>query len=57
MYGVFMASVLEVLGPHAYGLWKYGVGPTDDVETAIAKLKTPAPHLAKFLSEVAQRRF
>jgi len=56
MYGVFMASVLELLGPHAYGLWKYGVGPTDDVETAIAKLKTAAPHLAKFLSEVAQRR-
>jgi len=56
MYGIFMASVLEVLGPHAYGLWKYGVGPTDDVETAIAKLMTTAPHLARFLSEVAQRR-
>jgi len=56
MYDVFVASVLEVLGPHAYGLWKYGVGPTDDVETAIAKLKTTAPHLARFLSEVAQRR-
>ncbi|WP_193323058.1 hypothetical protein [Pyrobaculum calidifontis] len=51
-----MALVLEVLGPHAYGLWKYGVGPTDDVETAIAKLRATAPHLAKFLSEVAQRR-
>jgi len=57
MYGVFVVSVLEALGPHAYGLWKYGVGPTDDVKTAIAKLKTTAPHLAKFLSEVAQRRF
>ena len=56
MYGVLMASVLELLGPHAYGLWKYGVGPTDDVETAITKLKATAPHLAKFLSEVAQRR-
>jgi len=44
------------LGSHAYGLWKYGVAPTDDVETAIAKLKAIAPHLAKFLSEVAQRR-
>ncbi|WP_193323059.1 hypothetical protein [Pyrobaculum calidifontis] len=52
-----MASVLELLGPHAYGLWKYGVGPTDDVETAIIKLKATAPHLAKFLSEIAQRRF
>jgi len=56
MYSVFMASVLEVLGPHAYGLWKYGVEPTDDVETAIAKLRATAPHLARFLSEVAQRR-
>jgi len=56
MYGVFMASVLELLGPHAYGLWKYGVGPTDDIETAIAKLKAKAPHLAMFLSEVAQQR-
>ena len=51
-----MASVLELLGPHAYGLCRYGVGPTDDVETAIAKLKTTAPHLAKFLSEVARQR-
>jgi len=57
MYGVFVASVLELLGPHAYGLWKYGVGPTDDVETAIAKLRATAPHLARFLSEVTQRRF
>jgi len=57
MYGVFMASIIEVLGPHAYGLWKYGVGPTDDVKTAIAKLKATAPYLAKFLSEVAQVRF
>ncbi|ABO09385.1 hypothetical protein Pcal_1970 [Pyrobaculum calidifontis JCM 11548] len=56
MYGVLMASVLELLGPHAYGLWKYGVGPTDDIEAAIAKLKAKAPHLAKFLSEVAQQR-
>jgi len=56
MYGVLMASVLELLGPHAYGLWKYGVGPTDDIETAITKLKTTAPHLAKFLSEVARQR-
>jgi len=51
-----MTTVLELLGPHAYGLWKYGVDPADDVETAIAKLRTTAPHLAKFLSEVAQRR-
>jgi len=51
-----MSSVVELLGPHAYGLWKYGVGPTDDVETAITKLKTTAPHLARLLSEIAQRR-
>jgi len=57
MYGVLMTSVLELLGPHAYGLCRYGVGPTDNVETAITKLKTTAPHLAKFLSEIAQRRF
>jgi len=56
MYDVFMSSVLELLGPHAYGLWKYGVGPTDDVETAIAKLRATAPHLARLLSEIAQRR-
>ena len=46
-----------MLGPHAYGLCRYGVDPADDVETAIAKLRATAPHLAKFLSEVAQRRF
>mgnify|MGYP001772569958 CR=1 FL=1 len=51
-----MTTVLELLGPHAYGLWKYGVDPADDVETAIAKLKAKAPHIAKFLSEVAQQR-
>jgi len=51
-----VTTVLELLGPHAYGLWKYGVEPTDDVKTAIAKLKTTAPHLAKFLSEVVQQR-
>jgi len=51
-----MASVLELLGLHTYGLCRYGVDPADDVETAIAKLKATAPHLARFLSEVAQRR-
>jgi len=51
-----VASVLEVLGPHAYGLWKYGVDPTDDVKTAIAKLRITAPHLARLLSEIAQQR-
>jgi hypothetical protein len=30
-----MASVLELLGPHAYALARYGVSPQDDVETAV----------------------
>jgi len=51
-----MTTVLELLGPHAYGLWKYGVDPADDVEIAIARLKAKAPHLARLLSEIAQRR-
>ncbi|MCI4446356.1 MAG: hypothetical protein JHC20_00320 [Pyrobaculum sp.] len=50
-----MPSVASVLGPHAYMLTRYGVSPGEDVATAVAKLKTIAPHLANFLQEVAQR--
>jgi len=55
MQSVHMPSVAGVLGPHAYMLTRYGVSPDEDVATAVAKLKTRAPHLAKFLQEVTQR--
>jgi hypothetical protein len=48
-----MASVVELLGPHAYALARYGVSPQDDVETAVRKLAAKAPHLARLLREVA----
>jgi hypothetical protein len=55
MQSVHMASVAMVLGPHAYMLTRYGVSPEEDVDTAVAKLKARAPHLANLLQEVAQR--
>ena len=55
MQSVHMPSVASVLGPYAYMLTRYGVSPDEDVATAIAKLKTRAPHLANFLQEVTQR--
>jgi hypothetical protein len=51
-----MPSVASVLGLHTYMLMRYGVSPDEDAATAVAKLKTKAPHLAKFLQEVTQRR-
>ena len=48
-----MASVVELLGPHAYALARYGVSPQDDVETAVEKLAARAPRLARLLREVA----
>lgn len=48
-----MASVLELLGPHAYALARYGVSPQDDVEIAVGKLAAKAPHLARLLRELA----
>jgi hypothetical protein len=48
-----MASVQELLGPHAYALARYGVSPQDDVEIAVEKLAVRAPHLARLLREVA----
>ncbi|AFA38110.1 paREP10 [Pyrobaculum oguniense TE7] len=47
-----MARVIDVLGPHAYTLVKYGVSPYDDVKTAAEKLEGVAPHLARLLSEL-----
>ena len=48
-----MASVLELLGPHAYALARYGVSPQVDVEIAVGKLAARAPHLARLLRELA----
>jgi hypothetical protein len=42
------------MGPHAYTLAKYGVSPDDDVQTAVEKLRTEAPHLAALLEEVSR---
>lgn len=53
MYVVYMAAVIHVLGAHAYTLVRYGVDPYEDVETAVKKLEAKAPHLARFLKEVA----
>jgi len=55
MQSVRMGSVAMVLGPHAYMLTRYGVSPEEDVDTAVAKLKARAPHLADLLQEVSQR--
>ncbi|ABP51587.1 MAG: hypothetical protein OWQ51_12605 [Pyrobaculum arsenaticum] len=49
-----MARGIDVLGPHAYTLVKYGVSPYDDVKTAAEKLEGVAPHLARLLSEHIQ---
>ncbi|MEZ0318647.1 MAG: hypothetical protein ABWK05_01450 [Pyrobaculum sp.] len=48
-----MESLATVLGPHAYAFVKYGVSPQDDLRAAVEKLRHKAPHLAKFLEEVA----
>ncbi|WP_187146763.1 hypothetical protein [Pyrobaculum neutrophilum] len=48
-----MVAVVHVLGVHAYSFLRYGVDPHDDVETAVKKLEAKAPHLARFLREVA----
>jgi len=48
-----MASVVELLGPHAYALARYGVSPQDDVETVVRKLAVRTPHLARLLRELA----
>ncbi|AET34109.1 hypothetical protein [Pyrobaculum ferrireducens] len=49
-----MATVKDVLGPHAYMLTRYGVAPDDDVSTAYEKLQHSAPHLANLLAEVVK---
>jgi hypothetical protein len=49
-----MPTVVEVMGPHAYTLVKYGVSPHDDVEAAVEKLRPEAPHLAALLEEVSR---
>jgi hypothetical protein len=54
MYVIHMATVIQVLGPHAHYLRRYGVNPEEDVSIAIDKLYVKAPHLAAFLREIAQ---
>ncbi len=49
-----MATVIQVLGPHAHYLRRYGVNPEEDVSTAVDKLNVKAPHLAALLREIAQ---
>ncbi|WP_181933367.1 hypothetical protein [Pyrobaculum aerophilum] len=48
-----MATVKDVLGAHAYTLARYGVSPDDDLKTAYKRLADKAPHLARFIKEVA----
>jgi len=54
MYGIHMAAVIQILGPHAHCLRRYGVNPEDDVSTAVDKLNAKAPHLAALLREIVQ---
>ena len=54
MYGVHMATMIQILGPHAHCLRRYGVNPEEDVSTAVDKLNAKAPHLAALLREIAQ---
>jgi hypothetical protein len=49
-----MATVIQVLGPHAHYLRRYGVDPEEDIYTAIDKLNVKAPHLTALLREIAQ---
>jgi len=53
MYGIHMATVIQVLGPHAHYLRRYGVDPEEDVSTAVDKLNAKTPHLAALLREIA----
>jgi hypothetical protein len=53
IYGEHMATVIQILGPHAYSLRRYGVDPEEDVSTAIDKLYAKAPHLVALLREIA----
>jgi hypothetical protein len=53
MYGIHMAAVIQILGPHAHCLRGYGVNPEKDASTAVDKLNTKALHLARLLRELA----
>jgi hypothetical protein len=53
MYGMHMAAVIQILGPHAHYLRRYGVNPEEDASTAVDKLNAKALHLARLLREVA----
>ena len=48
-----MATVIQILGPHAHCLRRYGVDPEEDVSTPVDKLNAKAPHLAALLREIA----
>jgi hypothetical protein len=53
MYGIHMAAVIQILGPHAHCLRGYGVNPEEDASTAVDKLNAKAPHLVRLLRELA----
>jgi len=53
MYAIHMVAVIQILGPHAHCLRRYGVDPWEDASTAVDKLNTKAPHLAALLREIA----
>jgi hypothetical protein len=52
MYGAHMAAVIQILGPHAHYLRRYGVNPEEDASTAV-ELNAKALHLARLLRELA----
>jgi hypothetical protein len=52
MYSIHMVAVIQILGPHAHYLRRYGVKPEEDASTAV-ELNAKAPHLARLLREVA----
>ena len=46
--------VKDLLGVSAAALRRYGVSPDDDLETAVSKLESVAPHLADLLRRVLE---
>jgi hypothetical protein len=55
MHAVYMPTLQEVMGLHAYMFQRYGISPHEDVDTAVEKLQRNAPHLARLLKEAVFR--
>jgi hypothetical protein len=43
MHAIYMPTLQEVMGPHAYMFQRYGISPHHYVDTAVEKLQRRAP--------------